>query len=415
TLLDTGVLHVVGTDGEDVISIRQDVGQISVANVPIVYGNATVGNVPASRVMQIEVQGLGGNDDIRLDQGSEPIFTPASIDGGPREEFIVGGAGNDEIHGDVPTAAQSRFTSSYPTFSAENGVRYTPLTRFSIGTEIDVEADGQPDAVASLNDTFNSPNDEDGATFNGTAGLALTGLFANDEVEDHAVGIVTSGVWTAQGPGPSQDGQVENITPNDEVVGAIHTVVAHPTNPDILYTGAVNGGIWKTTNATAGSPNWTPLTDDQPGLSTGALEFDPTDGTNQTLVAGIGRFSSFSSYGGARSGLLRTTDGGSNWTLLDGGGTLTDKNISGVAARGSTIVVSVNYSIPFTYGNIGIYRSTDGGASFVQVSGGSGLPQGRVYDLAGHANTPTVLYAVVRDADSSNGIYKSTDTGATWV
>ena len=97
------------------------------------------------------------------------------------------------------------------------------------------------------------------------------------------------GRWTAQGPGPTRNGQVENIIPNNEVVGAIQAVAAHPTDSNILYVGAVNGGVWRTSNATTASPTWTPLTDNFPSLSIGALEFDPTDATRQTLVAGIGR------------------------------------------------------------------------------------------------------------------------------
>ena len=121
-------------------------------------------------------------------------------------------------------------------------------------------------------------------------------------------------------PHPTTGGQVENLLPENQVSGAIHTVAAHPTNPDILYAGAVNGGLWRTQNATATRPNWTPLTDFQASLSIGALEFDPTDATHQTLVAGIGLFSSFARRGGARTGLLRTTDGGTTWTPIDGGG-----------------------------------------------------------------------------------------------
>src|SRR5262249_44181875 len=120
------------------------------------------------------------------------------------------------------------------------------------------------------------------------------------------------GTWTAQGPGPTRNGQVENITPNNEVVGPIHTVAAHPTDSNILYVGGVNGGIWRTGNAKAASPTWTPLTDNFPSLSIGALEFDPTDATHRTLVAGIGRFSSFGRNGGPLTGILRTTDGGDN-------------------------------------------------------------------------------------------------------
>src|SRR5687768_17641549 len=55
--------------------------------------------------------------------------------------------------------------------------------------------------------------------------------------------------WQAQGPGPAVDGQVENVSPDNEVTGAIHTVLAHPTDPKVLYIGSVNGGVWKTTNA----------------------------------------------------------------------------------------------------------------------------------------------------------------------
>ena len=127
------------------------------------------------------------------------------------------------------------------------------------------------------------------------------------------------GAWQDQGPGPNTLGQVEGIQ-DGEVVGAIHTAAPHPTNADILYAGAVNGGIWRTDNATDASPTWVQQSDSQASLSIGAMEFDPTDATAQTLLAGIGRYSSFGRLGGSRIGLLRTTDGGTNWIPLDGGG-----------------------------------------------------------------------------------------------
>src|ERR1041384_209928 len=55
------------------------------------------------------------------------------------------------------------------------------------------------------------------------------------------------------------------------LAGAINAVVPHPTNPDILWIGAVNGGVWKTTTATHASPHWVPLTDHEASLSIGAL------------------------------------------------------------------------------------------------------------------------------------------------
>src|ERR1700741_3329354 len=231
---------------------------------------------------------------------------------------------------------------------------------------------------------------------------------------------VMGGGWVSQGPSPIRNGQVEGIA-NGPVVGAVQGIVAHPANADIVWIGAANGGVWKTTNATATNPAWTPMGDAFISLSIGALTLDPTDGTHNTLVAGFGRFSNFPWEGGARNGLLRTTNGGTNWTGLTPA-LLIGKNISGLAARGATIVAAVNLADSFVCGNIGIFRSIDTGSNFAMISGtvGSGLPMGRAYDLSADPTNDAVLYAAIAAGDApgcsgtNNGIYKSNDTGATW-
>jgi len=214
--------------------------------------------------------------------------------------------------------------------------------------------------------------------------------------------------WEILGPGPSNNGQVEGIA-NREVVGAVNAIATHPTNAAILYVGAVNGGIWRTDNATAASPNWTRQTDALESLSIGALEFDPNDATSQTLVAGIARTSSLSSFGGANSGMLRTTDGGTNWTVLSGGGTLVGRQVIGVAGRGAILLAATDN---------GIYRSIDTGTGFTLISGGAatGLPAGSISDLAADRTSATRFYAtMLGGAAASRGLYRSNDTGATWT
>ncbi|NOT00867.1 MAG: hypothetical protein HOP29_09585 [Phycisphaerales bacterium] len=237
-------------------------------------------------------------------------------------------------------------------------------------------------------------------------------------------GPIGGAIWLASGPAPIINGQIENVSPNDEVSGAMHTLAAHPIDPDTLYAGSVNGGVWKTTNAAAASPTWTPLTDFFPALSIGALEFDLSDTSHQTLVAGIGRFSSFGRVGPQRTGLLYTFNGGASWAQLDGGGILVDKNISGVASylfgAPPTIVVSVNATPTNACSELGIFRSVDAGASFTRVSGmGFGLPSSRSYDLVADPSFPGLLYTVADCAEScdvgGNGIYRSIDFGASWA
>jgi photosystem II stability/assembly factor-like uncharacterized protein len=210
--------------------------------------------------------------------------------------------------------------------------------------------------------------------------------------------------WIPQGASPNRHGQVENIY-DGEVTGAIQALAVHPTDPDTIYVGAVNGGIWKSVNAMASTPAWRQFTDARESLSIGAIEFDPTDASHQTVVAGIGRFSSLAQAGGTRSGLLRTNDGGLTWNKIDA---LKGLNISGVAPRGDTIVVAANDADDPK--NSGIWRIT--GTSWVKISGAPGtkLPAGPSSSLASDPAAPARLYTNAWIA----GLFRTDNAGATW-
>ncbi len=224
-------------------------------------------------------------------------------------------------------------------------------------------------------------------------------------------------VWVPQGPAPAfftADFPTVLVPPNSPIAGALEVVVAHPTDPDILWVGSVNGGVFRTDNATSPFPAWVPQTDGMPSLSIGALELDPTDGTHNTLLAGIGRQSSFGGdTGGVLAGVLRTTNGGDTWTALSP--SLIGGNITGLAPRGSTVVASLDG--PGTdCATIGIWRSTNGGTTFTQTSNGNGLPCGFAWDLASDPTDQTRLFTPITGLDNaSDGLYRSDNTGASWT
>ncbi|MBV8239710.1 MAG: exo-alpha-sialidase, partial [Hyphomicrobiales bacterium] len=239
--------------------------------------------------------------------------------------------------------------------------------------------------------------------------------------------------FLTQGPspsfGPTFTVQSGDAPPNGNVGGAVGPVVADPLDANTLFVGTPGGGIWKTTN---GGTTWTPLTDKQATLSIASLSLDPTDRTGKTLIAGTGLTANgtvcssgacfFTGSGGLRNGLLYSQDGGNTWTSL-GAATLANQSVVGVSARGSVIVAGT-FEISGLGGNkrIGaLYRSTDDGSSFSQISGsaGTGLPNGPVSSLVGDPNNLNRLYAAVTApnaaANASTAIYVSNDNGATWT
>ena len=101
--------------------------------------------------------------------------------------------------------------------------------------------------------------------------------------------VQNGSVFDSEGPGPSTGPsaviQGNDNPPNGSAAGAIQAIAADPSRPGTIYAGAVNGGIWKTTN---GGTSWIPLIDQKASLSIASLTLDPTDPTHQTLVAGTG-------------------------------------------------------------------------------------------------------------------------------
>jgi hypothetical protein len=245
------------------------------------------------------------------------------------------------------------------------------------------------------------------------------------------------GRWRPLGPSTIPNGQTDaSLGVHSPVSGRVSAIATDPTDPDIVYVGGAQGGVWKTRNATSKSPHWKPLTDHEASLAVGSIAIDPVDPRIVYVGTGEPNRSCDSYYG---RGILRSTDGGEHWTLLGGGGavfnnpgpfvgrsvariivdpttagsrhhtTLWASTTIGAFSGGTIQTCSIaNPAAPF-----GLWRSTDSGATWqLQNVPAPGAGAFSVQDMVLDPVDHETLYAAVRS--STVGIWKSTNaaTGA---
>ncbi|MBX7236168.1 MAG: hypothetical protein K1X65_17425 [Caldilineales bacterium] len=216
--------------------------------------------------------------------------------------------------------------------------------------------------------------------------------------------------WQSLGPAPIANGII-GLYPcgggscdwRSDVSGRTKVIAFHPTNANIVYLATATGGIWKTTDS---GNTYTALTDDQPSMAFHSLVIDPSN--PNTLYAGTGEISGY--YG---VGVLKSTDGGENWTRLGA-------NVFGGNIVSSLVIHPTNPTTLWAsttsrtqdsgpnHPRRSVFRSTNGGQTWEDQIGCdecSGFS-----DLVIEDSNPQVLYAGVY----ANGIYRTTDGGASW-
>ncbi len=151
---------------------------------------------------------------------------------------------------------------------------------------------------------------------------------APHEAGPAAIPFIAAGtVWTPLGPAPlASDATGLGVQDYGPVAGRVTAVAVDPADGtgNTVYIGGAYGGVWKSTNAGALSPNtssvtWAPLTDDQPTLAMGSIAIQPQltspDARRSVVLVGTGETnSSADSYYGL--GILRSADAGGTWTLI---------------------------------------------------------------------------------------------------
>ena len=192
----------------------------------------------------------------------------------------------------------------------------------------------------------------------------------------------------------------------------------HPARPNEYYLGAVGGGLWKTED---GGANWRQVTDGQiASSSVGAVAVAPGNPDIVYIGMGEGQLRANVMQG---DGVYRSADGGKTWQHA---GLAASRTITAlrVHPRDPDIVYAAALGDPYAPGEErGVFKSRDGGRSWTRILFRSS--RAGAIDLALDPANPDILYATLWQVyrkpwqlwsgGPESGIFKSTDGGASWM
>ena len=199
--------------------------------------------------------------------------------------------------------------------------------------------------------------------------------------------------------------------------GRIHDVTADPERPSTIYVASASGGVWRSENR---GHDWTPLTDDLPVSTFGDIALAPSDPS--VIYAGTGEQNNRQSTSWG-NGVYRSDDGGDHWRHL---GLEETRHIGKVEVHPrdpDVVYVAALGNLWAPNPERGVFRSTDGGATWDKVLYVDEFT-GAV-DLVMDPANPSILYAATyqrlrrawgfNGGGPGSGIYKTTDGGESWT
>ena len=240
------------------------------------------------------------------------------------------------------------------------------------------------------------------------------------------VGAASGGVWKSQNGGTTYKPVFDK-----QPVQSIGAVTIDPKNSKTVWVGtgeawtrnstSIGDGVYKSTD---GGENWTNM-----GLKESEriakILVDPSD-TNSVYVCVPGKLWSDSDD----RGVYKTTDGGKSWSkVLKGSNLSTGCSMLSMDRSNPKTLYAGMWDFrrkgwtfrsggdgPNAPSGSGLFKSTDGGATWNEVSGAQGLPSkpwGRVAVTVAQSN-PNVVYAFIEAEPPKNALYRSDDGGKTW-
>jgi len=248
--------------------------------------------------------------------------------------------------------------------------------------------------------------------------VAVAGVAQNQNL--FYMGAVDGGIWKSTDYGLRWTNISDGRLPGG--ANSIGALAVSPTNPNVIYAGTGEGdprgtmitgeGMYRSADAGA-TWQYAGLRDTH---TIGAIAIDPRD-SNVVFASSLGHVFK----GNDERGVFKTTDGGKTWTKVLFVNAETGANDVVIDSRHPNVLYATMWQMyrrPWKLSSggpgSGIYKSTDGGAHWANISNHPGFARGMLgkMGVAVSASNPNVLYAIVQARDG--GVFRSGDAGATW-
>ena len=205
-----------------------------------------------------------------------------------------------------------------------------------------------------------------------------------------------------------------------DVGGRTRALAVDVNNPNIIIAGGASGGIWKSTDKGA---TWNMKSTNTQVLSVTCIAQDTRSGQSNIWYYAAGEFLGSGGDQGSThrisgAGIYKSVDNGETWNIIastqDANETSWDSYFDYVE---NIIVSPVTGSLFLTSQGMGILRSTDGGNNYTHILGGINEHIFSDIDIASNGNMVAVISSPFQGTTASNqpGIYKSTNDGTNWT
>lgn len=185
----------------------------------------------------------------------------------------------------------------------------------------------------------------------------------------------------------------------------------------VMYAASAGGGVWKTTN---GGKTWSPSFENEGASSIGDVAVAPSDTAIVWVGTGESNNLRSSSWG---DGIYKSTDAGQTWTHMGLRGTQHIARILVHPTNPEIVYVASPGPLWSDGGERGVFKTTDGGRTWSNVKSISDYTG--FTDIVMDPTNPDVLYAASYQRErraysflaggDESGIWKTTDGGATWT